>query len=886
MSAENNLLLETLEERIAPASAVFTDVDGDEITITTSKGTKALIEAAVTGGNAAEIKNIDFTTNPIFKGTDVKVVVTARGAQGDGLANVWKIDSTNQDLGNVTVGGDLAKIVAGDTTYSNGSVKSVTVQSIGVNGGATDKVWALKGGTGAFTVAGSVLGAEIAWSNPDANGKLAVTSITIGGNLIGGAADDTGVIKLTTGMGGTAELKALTIGGNLKATDYDRAGAVLVGDPAAPDNHIGIIGKATIGGSLIGDDNHIYSGTLFASGTIGATKVGGSLVGGGEASGSIYAYNKVVGDVTVGGSLKGGAGQRSGSIFTYNGITKSVTIGGTLEGSSGAEGGSVIAAGGSLSNVKVGSYLFGGTMGVYSGSIYGKTGLGNVWVGGSVFGGGNDQAGFIGTDTGNATNYKAGDITVQGDLIGGSDFSTGIISVGSAGKISIAGSLIGGNNQSGTGAIYALQTVKSIYVGGDLVGDSKSSSGSIRILGANASIASVTIDGTLQGAGGAGSGSVLINGSVDKFTIGGGIGGGSAANAGSLTFGSIKTLNIGTGASIAGSVYGGMAAGAGTINGTTLGSATLSGNLVGGGASGAGKIIISGSAKDITIGGGVFGGAADNTGAIEIGAGGLTGKLTINGNLKGSPNFNDTGVVKVAGKANSVEIKGDILGGDSSMANKSNSGAVLVTGALKTITIGGDIKAGIHFNNTDLNLGAVRAGSIDTMLVKGSLVGANSNSRVLITAQGDTTKTSGVNLAIKSLTVNGSVSNAAILGGYNTTGTTKDADGGSGGGGAQFGTITINGDFFNGSIATGVENNAANYGNWADNNDALLSANPIVASIAKIVIKGAATADTQSGISAEQIKSLTIGNSVISVAPGATFIDPITPNFKLQQVIA
>ncbi len=876
-------ILESLEARIAPASAIYTDVDGDKITVTTTKGTDTELQTIVDNGeNMGQMETLDLTST--FAGSSVKFYVNERVAGGDGMVNVWHIKASGIDLGSVEVAGDLAKLTVGDPNYANGSVKSVKVQSIGVNGGAADKVWSMLGGTGTFAVAGDVSGAKLEWSNPNTNEKLTVNSVTIGGNLTGGTADDTGSVILTSGTGGTAELKSISIGGNLAASDYNKSGAIIVGNPAATGDYIGIIGKATIGGSMTGDNNHTYSGAIFASKTIGPVQVGGTLTGGGEGSGSIFAADKITGDVNIGGSVYGGAGIYSGSVFAFNGITKSVTIGGMLAGSGGAYGGAVASQLGPVGNVSIGTYLSGGS-GIYSGSVYGKTGLGNVSVGGSVFGGSNDNTGFIGTDTSNGTNYKAGDITVGGDLNGGSDFSSGLIAVGTAGNISVGGSINGGNTVTGTGGIYALETVKSVFVGGDLDGGTQSNSGSIRVLGTAAKISSIHIAGSILGDDGASSGSVKTLGSVDKFIIGGGIGGGNGTDSGNVTFGTIKSLSVGTGASIIGSIYGGSASGAGVVTGNTLGTAVFAGNVIGGGASNAGKIIAT-TAKDISIAGTLQGGAADDTGAVVIGAGGITGKLTIGTDLTGTANYSNSGLVSVAGAAKAIEIKGSIVGGNASANNKSNSGAVLVTGALKSITVGGDIKAGTYFSTSDINLGAVRAGSIDTMLVKGSLVGANTNSRVLISGQGDTAKTSGTNLAIKSLTVLGSVSNAMILGGYDTTGTTINGNGGNNGGGAQIGTVTVNGDFFNGSVATGVSNDAATFGEWADGTNVLLNANSIVASIAKIVIKGNCFAGTQSGIAAEKIQSLTVGGFAVPIGTGAQFINPISGNFKAQQVVA
>lgn len=881
MKSESAQLLEPLEARIAPASAVFTDVDGDKITVAISKAkTTNDVTAVVTGGSNSEISKIDLTS---FAGTDIQVSVTQRGAAGDGLANAWFIDATGKDLGKVEVSGDLAKLLVGDSSYANGSVKSVKVQSIGVHGSATDKAWAMLGGTSSFTVAGDVKGASLEWSNPAENGKLSVGAITIGGSMIGGTQQVSGSVRITTGTGGTAELKSIAVGGSLNGADYALSGSIIVGSTDSPDTVNGTIGKITIGGSLNADDNNSYTGTIFSS-TIGSVTAGGSLNGGDYRSGSIFAYDKITGDVKVGGSVTGGTGESSGTIFATDSITKSVAIGGVVRGGSGGYSGAVVALDGAITgNVALGSILSGGS-GIYSGAIFGSAGLGNVSIGGSVFGGSSDHAGFVGADS---ALYKSGDITIQGDLVGGSGPNAGVVFVQKAGAISIDGSL---NGASGGGYVVVTDSLKSLNIGGDLQGGVSNYSGSVRVLGTTAKISSVTIGGSLIGTNAQYSGTVETAGSVDKFTIGGDIRGGTAKNSGGITFGSIKALSVGNPGAIGASITGGSGTNSGFVTGSgALTTATFAGSIVGGTNTDTGKIDVA-SVKDITIGGNLSGGSGSDSGKITLGAGGLTGKLTVQGNVVGSSNTSNTGVISINGNpgAKAIEIQGSLIGGNTTSTNKSNSGAILVSnGMLKSLTIGGDIKAGTYFDSTDLNLGAVRAGSIDTMLVKGGLVGADSNSRVLITGKGDASKTSGTNLAIKSLTVQGSVSNAMILGGYDASGSTKNGNGGSGiGGGAQIGTVTVLGDFFNGSIATGVSNNTNNFGSWADGNNILLSQNSIVASIAKIVIQGAATADTQSGIAAEKIQSLTIGGLPVTIGSGAQFINPITTSFKAQQVVA
>lgn len=875
-------LLEPLEDRIAPASAFYTDVDGDSVKVTTSKGTDTDLQAIVdTGNNMGQMENFNLTS--LFAGSTVKFAVTARGATGDGLVNVWHINADNMDLSSVEVAGDLGKLTVGDANYGNGSVKSVKVQSIGVNGGAPSTNWLMKGSTSSFNVAGDVLAAKLEWSNTDGQGKLTVGSIVIGGNLTGGTAAQTGSVILNTGMNGTAELKSISIGGSIVATDYNSSGSILVGDLDPNQFVVGKLGKVTIGGSLLGDNNKTYSGAIYSSSTIESVTVGGSLVGGGDYSGSIVAYSKMTGDVKVGGSLQGGAGLYSGSIFSFNGTGKSISIGGGLFGANGAYSGSVASTLGNVGNVTTGSYLSGGN-GFYSGSIYGKTGLGNVSVGGSVFGSSGQNSGFIGTD--GASGQNAGDITVLGDLSGGSDFSTGVISANSAGKISITGSILGGSEQ-GAGGIYLTGGAKSVSIGGNVEGTDKASAGTVKILGATAKLSSFTVGGSLLGDMGASGGSITVNGSVDKFVIGGGLGGGDGTGSGSLTFGTIKSLTVGTGANVVASIYGGGGSNAGSIIGTTLGTASLSGNIQGGGAAGAGKIDVV-TAKDITVGGNLLGGSADTTGAILVGSGGLTGKLTVNGNVSQSvfDNVSNSALIQVGGSgAKAIEIKGNLVGGSASMAAIKNSGAVVVTGMLKSLTIGGDITAGEYFDNTNVNLGAIRAGFIDTMVVKGGLQGASSDSPVVITAQGNTAKTSGTNIALKALTIEGSVNNARILGGYDTIGTTKDGNGGANGGGAQMGTITILGDFLDSSIATGVDNNTNSFANWANGMNTLLSTNPIVASIAKIVIQGSCFAASQNGVAAEKISSLSVGGFLVPIAAGAQ--NPtINGNFKAQQVVA
>ena len=91
--------IEILEQRIAPATLMFTDVDGDSVTVTTSKGTDGALSsvahfAASGGGQVLQL--LSLTTNPVFQGTDLSILVTGNNA---GHVDVGFIDATNLDLG-------------------------------------------------------------------------------------------------------------------------------------------------------------------------------------------------------------------------------------------------------------------------------------------------------------------------------------------------------------------------------------------------------------------------------------------------------------------------------------------------------------------------------------------------------------------------------------------------------------------------------------------------------------------------------------------------------------------------------------------------------------------------------------------------------------------
>lgn len=711
--------VELLEDRIAPASASFVDVDGDLVSVITTKGTDTDLQAIVDAGlDGGQLKSFNIANNPLFDGTSLKIAV--KTIVGDGQVNVWHVDATGIDLGSVEVGGDLAKLTAGDA-IDDFSVKSVKVASIGVVGGATDKVWIMTGSTSSFSVTDNVNGAHLEWINTPGLNKVSAGKVTIGGSLLGGTEANSGLILLTTGAGGLSEIKSLSIGGSLTATDYDSTGTVKVGDIDL--GLAGKIGSVFIGGSLIGDNNKVLTGSIMSGGSIGNIKVVGGLDGGGFASGSITAagdigtvdiglsltggdeessgtIGSVTGDikaVTIGGSLTGGLGKRSGSVIAaFGGDIASVTITGSITGGGGNYSGSVESYLGKIGNVKVGSILQGGA-GDLSGAIRSATGLGAVSIGGSIFGDAGAASGSV------ATGGKLTSLTVLGDISGGTNTSSGAVSGNIISKVIVTGSLYGGTGAV-SGFISAI-TLGSVSIGVEVAGGAGLQSGFINAGDGGAS--SIKIGTTLGGFTGVGSGSIKSVGPLKFVSIGNGIAGGDGASSGAI------------------------------LASSSLGTLKVGGDLTGGAGAFSGYVNVIGKTTKIEITGSLFGDAGEASGSIETV--GLLSSLTIGGDLQSnssaaasaaSLNLMDAGTIKVGGSlvggfgnftgsiamndAKSLSVGGRLFG-----FNGNSSGSITFN-KLSTLFVGRD-----DFNFVSLrgDFGANSGSIIGVELTKGTLTG-------------------------------------------------------------------------------------------------------------------------------------------------------------------
>jgi hypothetical protein len=491
-------------------------VDGDLVTITTSRGTVTDLAGAVLfspfQGLGQQLRALDLTTAPAaFAGTGVSITARRQDADldgdldGDGLVNVGAIHAAGLNLGTVTVRGDLAEIDAGAGAGVL-AVGKLTVRSMGRFGPATGsptgvsdingrlgrlsvagdinlaEIVVAAGGAGSIEVGGSLVGTTGAF--PGSTGHNAHVRVTgdvgrvrIGGDVVGGTATQTGFLEILGNLG------SLAVGGSVVGGPGQQQGGIEVS---------GKLGSAAVGGDVIGGGD--LSGMVESAGDMGPVTVGGNLVGGtGVFAGSVVAANATrmtsvtvrgsllggriqgndVGRVRVGGDIVGGPEPFSGSVLVNR--LAAVTVGGSVIGGPGEFSGSI--SGTTVGPVRVGRDVVGGA-GPVSGRVDGSVGIRSVSVGGSLLGGAGDQSGEITSDG------RIGAVTVGGSLRGGSlpdpapDLDgSGLIQADRLGSVSIGGSVVAGTDRSGVGkltrnaSIRAAHDIGSVTVRGSLVGN-------------------------------------------------------------------------------------------------------------------------------------------------------------------------------------------------------------------------------------------------------------------------------------------------------------------------------------------------------------------------------------------------------------------------------
>jgi hypothetical protein len=278
-----------------------------------------------------------------------------------------------------------------------------------------------------------------------------------------------------------------------------------------------------------------------------------------------------------------------------------------------------------------------------------------------------------------ATNIDLTAVTIYGDLgrIDAGDANTAtpgllLLNVQSIGRYGTSTQGPGGNLASNI-----VGPLGSLYVNGDIVGASLSVTG-----GANGTIRSIVLAGSLLGNESPGMGLISTSGSVGPLVILGNVEGQVSSGA------AIASILVG------GSLLGGAAQESGEIKGFDLGPVAVQHDIIAGSGFISGSIRSFQSMGDVTIGGSLRGGqlASDSAmGHVRI-TGDVIAHLVVSvGNMGGI----EIGGSLIAGQVIShadmgaVTVGGDVVGGDAD-----NSGQVNCGGLITSLSVGGSVLGG------------------------------------------------------------------------------------------------------------------------------------------------------------------------------------------------
>jgi hypothetical protein len=228
------------------------------------------------------------------------------------------IGGTREQTGNVHVAGDLASLILGGSIVGGSAVAPADSYESGriyTLGGATNNMGPVK-------IAGSLRGAK-----GDFSGALfadgAMSSVSIGGSLSGGGGTDSGALEASDGMGrvnitGDARAGAGDYSGSVSVFRHGSISSVTLGGSlvGGASSSAGLIagdriGTVNIGGSIRATDPAAgvrisAGGTDDNTGGIKSVAVKGSvrhavIVAGSDTSGSAGTPDAGIGSVTVGG---------------------------------------------------------------------------------------------------------------------------------------------------------------------------------------------------------------------------------------------------------------------------------------------------------------------------------------------------------------------------------------------------------------------------------------------------------------------------------------------------------------------------------------------------------------------------------------------------------
>ena len=223
---------------------IFTDADGDEVTVALSEGSlaaNALVFEPTAQGFF--LRSIDLTPDGIagagINGTSLSIKAKLRPG-GDGRVNVGTIDSTGVILKKLKVDGDVGLIQAGAIGSTKPAIKELRVVSLGVEQnnlfGGSQAGMLVEGGVGRIRVLTDVLN----FAASIGVGQQAGLKQLVVGGAMRGSQFDVGAGFNSLKVGGVVENSDFAVGGDFRTLLVQQqitGGSFLVG---------GILGSATI----------------------------------------------------------------------------------------------------------------------------------------------------------------------------------------------------------------------------------------------------------------------------------------------------------------------------------------------------------------------------------------------------------------------------------------------------------------------------------------------------------------------------------------------------------------------------------------------------------------------------------------------------------------
>jgi hypothetical protein len=473
----------------------------------------------------------------------------------------------------------------------------------------------------------------------------------------------------------------------------------------------------------------------------------------------------------------------------------------------------------------------------------GTAGIGSLKIGGALTGGAANNSGEI---------FFTGNLAVAtiGSIVGG------------AGKVS--GAILGDYN--------TLAKISSLTILGNVTGAAGDESAEI----AASRIGVLTIAGDVTGAAGNGSG-LIQSPEVGRVTIRGSLAGGGGANSGEIFGDTVSAVVIGV------NLAGG-SAGVGSGNGHS------------------GTIESNSDIGSIRIGGSIIGGDfvdSTHTGSFSgaISVAGKIGSVTVGLDVMGGSG-NSSGNIGANGVINRIAIGRDFIGHDSSATMLFNSGYIQAE-RLPSIFIGHNFEAGSK-NGAGVidSCGAIRAtADIGTITIRGDLLGTTNNPAIIsAVGQSILLTTATTDLVIRAVKVGGNVDRADILAGYGTDtsvlliGDPTNAD-------ASIGSVKVGGTLSATNIVAGVVPGTGGF--FGDTNDVRISGLgttdrfELISKISSVIVLGHTTGSTTPdsfGVVAQQIGMVNVHRVAVSLTPGPS--NDLTPkpidgnaDFNVREVV-